>query len=561
MKYIKTLWTNKNNFQEINNLIDKEYQISSMQYVEEFFNQHQEDFIPAVDLILKIIEEEKPILVSGDYDVDGMTATAIVYKSLKDIYDKVYWFVPDRITQGYGLHPDVVKEKLTSPGLVITVDTGISEFDHVQEIKALGHKVIVTDHHLPDTDKLPCSDALIDPKIWNEEGTTDYLASGGTVAAKLMYHLKKIKGETAFDPFVMQLVALGILSDVIELNVPMKHLLQYGLTLLQSTDHPGLRALFKLCRISEEAPITTQILSFNILPKLNAAGRMGQSFKGVELLLTPMELDGTAEAHSLFLATELLELNQTRKTIENAIYVEAMDQAVQYSYTHSNSIVVYKEGWHPGVLGIVAARLMEQFYRPTVVMTNDCGLIKGSCRSVEDFDIYNVLKQCGDAVAEFGGHAVAAGITLEKDGLKKFQEAFEHTISTVGLPTEKVYEYNDTLTFDQCQDIPFLVSLNVKEPVGNKNSEWLFRLEPSNLRFIGNSGASVALLLKNNEDQILIVKKFRPQQKYDIYVNTVVDVLVTPIFTYFGGTVQVEWRLVDIKTHKEEDNTNDSADA
>lgn len=554
MNYVRTIWVNKNDLnQQLEQINEEHRQMTQVvPHVIAYFEQHADKFADAVQLITQTIREKKPILISGDYDTDGMTATAITYKSLKDVYDNVQWFVPDRLTQGYGLDVDAVREKLSELGLIITVDTGISEYDHVQEIQALGHKVIITDHHIPDADKLPPSEVIIDPKLWGEEDTTDYLASGALVAAKLMYHLKKFYQETSLDPFTIEMASLSIMSDVIELDLTMKYLLMYGLSLLQVTEHPGLRAIFRLCRISEEAPLTTQIFGFNILPKLNAAGRMGQSHRGVDLLLTPLINDGSAEAQSLLIAHELIELNQTRKAVENAIYLEALDQVTEYLRNHTHSLVVYKEGWHPGVLGIVAARLMEQFYRPTIVLTKDGEFIKGSCRSIDDFDIHHALKQCGDVVADFGGHAVAAGITLDPTRLKEFQDTFEHTIKIIGLPEEKIYEYNATLTIEQCQNLSFLCSLMVKEPIGNKNPDWLFRLETCIPRFVGTSGPSAAILLRNEHDQVLLVKKFRPQIKYEQYIGLYVDVLITPIFTYFGGTTQIEWRLIDIKPHKEE---------
>lgn len=559
MQNLTTTWINAGDFDLQLKNITQEYinTPNLIQHIQEYFESSSKKFQSAVDIINQIIKEEKPILVSGDYDVDGMTSTAIVYSTLKKIYPHVSWFVPDRLTDGYGLNIDAVKEKLSSPGLVITVDTGIGEIDNIAQLQSMGHKVIVTDHHLPDTDKLPSADAIINPKLWGEEGTTDYLASGGLVAARTMYFLRKSHGDTSLDHYTLELVSLGILSDVIELNTTMKGILRYGLTLLQDSENMGLRALFNLCRVAEEAPLTPHTLNYNILPKLNAAGRMGQAFKGVELLLTPL-CEGDPLSHGAYLATELIELNKTRKSIENAIYIEAFDQAVTYSRTHTHTIIVYQPGWHPGVLGIVAARLMEHFYRPTIVLTKEGEFIKGSCRSIDDFDIYSALKQCGDAVADFGGHATAAGVTLEANGLKKFQDTLEHVIKTIGLPEEKQYTYNAELTFEQCQDIPFLCSFLVKEPIGNKNPEWIFRLEPCEVKFVGNSGPATVIFVKNARDQVFIVKKFRAQTKYETYIGRQVDILVTPMFTYFGGTTQVEWRLVDIKQHKELRHEEDS---
>ena len=483
--------------------------------------------------------------------MDGITATAIMYKSIKDVYDNVQWWVPDRLTDGYGLNVDIVREKITAPGLVITVDTGIAEDEKVQQLKELGYAVLITDHHIPDKQGLPPANVLLDPKLWAKEGSADYVASGGLVAAKLSHILKRsfATEDIDLDPFVWELVALGLLSDVIELQDTIKVILNYGLSLLSTSSNPGIRALLHVCDVKEEAPLTSHVLGFNVIPKLNAAGRMGQPHLGVELLLSAISTDFVPEERALLLAKELLDLNTTRKEIEAAIYEEAVAQAETYCRANKHTLVVYKPGWHAGVLGIVAARLMERYYRPTIVLTKTPDeLIRGSARSIEDFDIYEAIKACGETVFEFGGHAVAAGITLEEDRLKDFKQTFERVVgSTLDLPN-KIIPYSKTITLEDMQNIPWVMSLLTKEPIGNKNPEWIFKLEPVTLRFIGNRGSATTFIIENKNKQTMILKKFRPTVRYESYLAKQIEILVSPNFNYFGNTTNVEWRMIDLHT-------------
>ena len=251
----------------------------------------------------------------------------------------------------------------------------------------------------------------------------------------------------------------------------------------------------------------------------------------------------------MLLAKELLDLNTTRKEIEAAIYEEAVAQAETYCRTNKHTLVVYKPGWHAGVLGIVAARLMERYYRPTIVLTKTPDeLIRGSARSIEDFDIYEAIKACGETVFEFGGHAVAAGITLEEDRLKDFKQTFERVVgSTLDLPN-KIIPYSKTITLEDMQNIPWVMSLLTKEPIGNKNPEWIFKLEPVTLRFIGNRGSATTFIIENKNKQTMILKKFRPTVRYESYLAKQIEILVSPNFNYFGNTTNVEWRMIDLHT-------------
>ena len=546
----KITWQPGKSYEDLWKDIDLGYALYSDTTTEiiKLFRSDDEHYFKAVELIRSFIERKLPILISGDADSDGLVATTVMYKSLKDLGANVVWWVPDRLTDGYGINVDVVREKLAVPGLVLTVDAGITETEKIQKLREIGYYVLVTDHHIPDREDLPQDCVLLDPKLWAQPDSLDYLASGGLVAAKLAFKVRETYGITELDPFVMELVALCILSDVIELSPQMQLVLRYGLSCLQTTENTGLQALFKVCGLKPEAPLTTHILNFNVIPKLNAAGRMGQSNLGVELLLATLERDHLPIGRETYLAQTLLDLNSTRKEVEAAIYEEALEQAEKYCRRNENTLVVYKPGWHPGVLGIVAARLMEKYYRPTIVLTKVQDLIKGSARSIEGFDIYNVLKQC-DSLLEFGGHAVAAGLTLEEDLLTEFKKQFETTVAKIGLPTERILEYSRTVTLEDLQNIPWLMNLEAKEPTGNKNPDWLFKTEPVKLKFVGMRGQAASLLVENRNKQQMVLKQFRPSQSFDVYIMKTIEALISPTFIYFGGTTNVEWRVVDFHTY------------
>ena len=245
-----------------------------------------------------------------------------------------------------------------------------------------------------------------------------------------------------------------------------------------------------------------------------------------------------------------MKLNSTRKEIENLIFTEALQLASEYVKVYPHSVVVYKSGWHSGVLGIVAARLLREFCVPVIVLTQEGDKLHGSCRSVEGCNIYNILQNCSDLLEQFGGHAAAAGLSLKADMLPEFKKQFEASIVEQGIPEQKVLEYSKLITIEDCQNIPWILSLRMKEPTGNQNPNWIFRVEEATVVYVSNiaiNNNAVTVVLRNDAGNELRLRQFRPVEDFSIYLYHKVHTLISPDFVYFGGITRPEWQLVDIQ--------------
>ena len=546
---MKTIWRNIDNYdkqmQEYHNY-HKKYSNKEETIKNYFLRDSTGHYAKAVDLICSAIERKMPIFISGDYDVDGMTSVAILYRGISEIYEDVQWWVPDRTTNGYGLDISVIASKVSkTPALIIAVDTGITEVDKCITLISRGYQILILDHHIPDMNNLPDADVIVDPKCFADQTDTDYHACGGVIAAKVMYQLKCRYCNNTDVPInhaTMELAALCILSDVIPLTDEMKVLLEYGMICLRTSDTPGIQALFIACGIKENTPVTSHLLVFTVIPKLNAAGRMGVSSLGVKLFLSSTNV--------AYLAQNLVKLNSTRKEIENLIFTEALQLASEYVKVYPHSVVVYKSGWHSGVLGIVAARLLREFCVPVIVLTQEGDSLHGSCRSVEGCNIYNILQDCSDLLEQFGGHAAAAGLSLKADMLPEFKKQFEASIVEQGIPEQKVLEYSKLITIEDCQNIPWILSLRMKEPTGNQNLNWIFRVEEATVVYVSNiaiNNNAVTVVLRNDAGNELRLRQFRPVEDFSIYLYHKVHTLISPDFVYFGGITRPEWQLVDIQ--------------
>lgn len=520
-----------------------------------FISSNKEEFAPAVDRIVKAIKEKTPILVWGDYDVDGMTATTALFRCLKACKADVKWSIPSRLDQGYGIDVATIVG-ITPPGsLIITVDNGISNVEEVAELNRKGYHVVITDHHTPDTENIPEADALIDPKLHIEESDDEYQVPGVYVGAKVGYlvveellHEDFYQRRFIFDK-IMELIALGIISDVIDLNPTIRRYLAYGLVCLNTTSHDGLKALFRMCGAKESQKLSSVFLAYSVIPKLNAAGRMGNPSAGVELLM--METDTSPNyTVSLLAANSLKYLNADRKIIEGTIFNEAKDMADTSLIKYPNSIVLYKEGWHPGVLGIIAARIAELYNKPTIILSNEQDKIKGSGRAVENFDLFEALEKCKDHLVNFGGHRAAAGVELAREHVATFQEKFEQVVVEANISPDVVFEIDADLTIKDTYDVRLLMALDSFEPFGKCNPELIFCLKGLTVVKIDERRDALFLILKDDRDFTMIVTRYRAPDAWKKLMDKRIDILITPTFTYFTGTVSPEWKIRSIHEHE-----------
>ena len=373
------------------------------------------DMEKAVSRIEQAIEAQERIVVYGDYDVDGITATSLLCRNLRQLGANAGYFIPHRQKDGYGLHKETLDEIIAGGArLIVTVDCGISA---VEEAAAAKDKVdlIITDHHLPGQE-LPKALAVIDPHR-ADCAYPDKNIAGVGVAFKLCQALwQKMRGKSFTGD--LDIVALGTVADVVPLLGENRKIVQQGLRVLKKSKRPGIQALLAVTELQEKE-ITAGHIGFVLAPRLNAAGRLASALRGVELLLTE---DGE-EAQAI--AEELDAANRERQAVEQEILQAAEKQIEEIDVKRAHVLVLHGEGWHPGVIGIVASRIVERYYRPTVIIAEEDGVGKGSCRSIRGFHMFEALSACKEHLLGFGGHAQAAGLSLRSADIASFREALE----------------------------------------------------------------------------------------------------------------------------------------
>ncbi|MBA2292071.1 MAG: single-stranded-DNA-specific exonuclease RecJ [Gemmatimonadales bacterium] len=392
----------------------------------------------AVTEVVSAVSRRIPILVHGDYDVDGQCAAALLTRALRIAGADVHAFVPHRVEDGYDFGSAGLAEAARiGAGLIITCDCGITAVEAVAQARSLGIRVVVTDHHLPGA-VLPDADAVVDPQRADDtSGLNDLCGTG--IVFKLVQALVEPLGLPAGLPFhFLDLVAMATVADVVPLRGENRILVKHGLRVLASSRWAGLRALVAATGLGGAALRAGQV-GYILAPRLNAVGRIADAKDGLRLLLT----DDDAEAGAL--AVRLEALNRERQALDQRILEQALEQvATHYADPRQHpAIVLASEGWHPGVIGIVASRVVERYGRPTFLIALDGETGKGSGRSITAFDLHGALQRCGDLLLRFGGHRMAAGLTIAREEVAAFRDrlnevaACELTPDDLG-PTQKV---------------------------------------------------------------------------------------------------------------------------
>ena len=372
----------------------------------------------AVEVIRRAVTDGTGILVHGDYDVDGQCATAVLTRALRAAGARVTPFVPHRLRDGYDLGEAGIEAAVAAgAGLILTCDCGITAVTAVAAARARGLRVVITDHHLPGAE-LPAAEAIVDPQQpADRSGLTQLCGTG--IAFKLVQALVPVLGLPANLPLhFLDLVALATIADIVPLVDENRVLVRHGLRLLRQTRWPGLAALIRVSGLADKDIRAGQV-GFMLAPRLNAAGRVGDAADGIRLLLT----DDPDEA--LQLATRLEAMNVQRQGLDQRILEEAIQQVERdRDPDRDTALVLAADGWHPGVVGIVASRVVERYGRPAFLIALDGDVGKGSGRSISRFDLHAALHQCGDLLERFGGHHMAAGLTIRRQHLDAFRERF-----------------------------------------------------------------------------------------------------------------------------------------
>ena len=400
------------------------------------------DMQAAVDRLNDALGRKEGFLVYGDYDVDGCTAVALVYKFLAQFYSNIDFYIPDRYDEGYGISRkgvDFAAE--TGVRLIIVLDCGIKAVDEIAYARSLGIDFIICDHHVPD-EVLPPAVAILNPKRSDNTYPFTHL-SGCGVGFKFMQAFAENNGiSMSCLTSLLDLCAVSIASDLVPITGENRILASHGLRCLNTHPGLGLQAIIEVCGLADRELSMSDII-FKIGPRINASGRMQNGREAVELLVEKDCRTATATAARINL------YNEARKDLDKQMTEEAIEQVRQQPDIQTRrSIVIYNEEWHKGVIGIVASRLTEQYYRPAVVLTRSEGMATGSARSVSGFDVYKAVQSCADLLTNFGGHTYAAGLTLKAENVPEFARRFEAYVAEHILKEQT----KATLAIDACLD-------------------------------------------------------------------------------------------------------------
>lgn len=524
--------------------------IESQEKIERFLNPRLEDLYnpmlmkgmdKAVERIKKAVRNNEKITVYGDYDVDGITSTSIIVKTLKKIGGNVDYYIPSRLSEGYGLNMDSI-EKIRHRGssLIITVDNGINCFEEVEYAKGLGIDIIITDHHEPQ-DLLPPSFTIINPKQKSCNYPFKNLAGVG-VALKLAFALTDLNQKTLEDN--LDLAAVGTVADIVPLLDENRVIVKYGLERLMRTQNKGLMAIKSLLKISN-VELDTSKISFLLAPRLNAAGRISSADIAVELLLTE------DESNAYELAQTLERVNRERQNIESGILTQArkiIEEEVNLDKTRV--IVISSRKWHPGVIGIVASKLVEIYNRPCILIALEGEEGKGSARSIPGFNIFEALSQVSHLLKRYGGHEQAAGLTIDADKIDAFAEEINDIAAkTLSSNFSPELDIDMELTAEELST-DLATQLELLEPFGYGNPKPVFACKNffvKNIRTMGDEDKHLRLHLKTKQNRFTAVGFNLGVFKEELNQAPILDIAFFLELNRWNGFTELQLKIKDIK--------------
>ncbi len=501
----------------------------------------------AAEILKEAIIQKQPILVWGDYDVDGVTGSTLIHDVLHFHNASVVTHLPDRKKEGYGVNSSSLKQfaQLT-PGILLTVDCGISDVKAISYAKELGFTTIIADHHLPP-EKLPPAEAICNPRIGHNP--CPYLAGVGIaffLMAALNSLLEKITGKRMDMRKVLDLVALGTLADMAQITGENRILVKNGLLKIAEGNRPGIAALKGISGFSQSSPLTARQVVFSLAPKINAAGRLSNPRIAYEMLSTN-SIEKAVE-HANILNT----MNTERRSEEERITSEALVQAEKMF--HKQGLVLYGKDWHQGVIGIVASRVTETLHKPTIILCSDGDFIKGSGRSVADFDLHEGLCQCADMLVTFGGHKQAVGVKLLPQNLEKFQKTFDSIVRNFfkNEPIQPCIHIDMELSFSQTTNFHFLKSLEQLQPFGIGNPEPIFASLPLKIKqnkLFGSNKEHIIMTVIEESSGITLQAKGWKLAKTIPPINSKIQLAYTIGINTYKGIASIEitikdWRLL-----------------
>ena len=522
--------------------------ITSKEEIDLFINPTRNDFhdpfmMPdmeiAVERILKAIENKERIMIYGDYDADGITSITVLKSFLEERGLDVASYIPNRLNEGYGLNKEAI-EKIYDDGyrLMITVDCGITGIDEIDYANSLGIETIVTDHHEP-AEEIPKAIAVVDAKRKDNEYPFNQLAGVGVVFKLIQAISTKLKLEEKEYLKYLDIVCIGTFSDIVPLVNENRVIAKLGLKLVAQTKNIGLKALLDIIGFKN---IDSSTVSFGIAPRINACGRMGNEQLALDLFLCK---DKNLAKE---LAIKLNEYNVERQSIEKKIFDEAVEK-IEKKEKDSTCIIIGSEGWHHGIIGIVASKVTDMYFKPSILVCFEDGVGKGSGRSIPGFDLHEALMKCSDKLDKFGGHAMAVGVTVKKDNFDGFKQELEEYAKKSEIDKiVPVVNIDSELSLKNI-NIENVKSLNVLEPYGeaNKMPMFLFKnLKINSIRAL-SEGKHLKLTLKDDNFMIDAIGFNMGNLSEEYLLDDKVDIVGNLDINVFNGNENVQIILKDIR--------------
>lgn len=492
-----------------------------------------------VDRILKAIDDEEKIMIYGDYDADGITSITVLKTFLEERGLKVESYIPNRLDEGYGLNKEAIK-KIYDSGyrLIITVDCGISGIDEVDYANSLGMEVLITDHHEPGQN-LPNALAIVDAKRKDNQYPFNQLAGVGVVFKLIQAISIRLKLDEKEYLKYLDIVCIGTISDIVPLSDENRVIAKLGLKLVNQTKNIGLKALLEILGFKQ---IDSGIISFGVAPRINACGRMGNEKVALDLFLSKDY--ETARK----IAIKLNEYNSERQAIEKRIFDEATEK-IEKEEKENACIIVGGEGWHHGIIGIVASKVTDMYFKPSILICFEENIGKGSGRSIPGFDLHEALMQCSNELEKFGGHAMAVGVTLEKSKFNEFKTKLEEYAKKCEIDKIVPIIYIDSELSLKNIDIDSVKSLKLLEPYGESNKTPLFmfkNLKINSIRAL-SEGKHLKLTLKEDNFMINAIGFNMGELSEKYLIDDKIDIVGSLEINSFNGNDSIQIVIKDIR--------------
>ena len=497
------------------------------------------DMEKAVDRIIKAIEKKEKIIIYGDYDADGITSITVLKSFFKDLGIDVEYYIPNRLSEGYGLNKTAVEEIANNGyNLMITVDCGITAIEEVELAKVKNIDTIITDHH-EVADELPKAIAVIDAKRKDSMYPCRDLAGVGVVFKLIQALAIKLGLKEESYLKYLDIVCVGTISDIVPLKDENRVIAKLGLLLINQTKNIGLKSILLSAGYKN---IDSMAISFGVAPRINACGRMGHAEKALELLLCKNINDANR------LTNELNEFNKIRQETEKSIFEEAVLKIENENLNNKNTIVVAGENWHHGVIGIVASKITEMYFKPSILLCYEDNIAKGSGRSITGFDLHDALMKCADIIDKFGGHSMAIGITIKKENVQKFYDKIEKIASDMKVDEIiPIIQIDSKISLNNI-DKEMVASLKQLEPFGEGNKTPIFAIKNLKIDSIRalSEGKHLKLTLRENNTMINAIGFNMGNLVQEYKIGDKIDVAGVLEINTFNGVDSIQINLKDI---------------